>query len=113
MKLPRGAVVRIQLDPKVGHEQGGIRPCVVVTPSDLADAQRYPILAIVPLTSRIGLGPLYPVLQPYPQGLTLPSTALVDQVRSIDKQRVTAMFAPLPALELGRVDDALRRVLGL
>lgn len=31
MKLERGTVVLVELDPTVGHEQRGSRPCVVVS----------------------------------------------------------------------------------
>jgi mRNA interferase MazF len=111
--IARGAVVLVGLDPIVGREQGGTRPCIVVTPSTLVADQRYPILVIVPLTGTLGLGSLYPVLNPYPGGLSKASSALVDQIRAIDKSRVVKHLAPLPPADLTRVDEALRRALGL
>jgi len=109
----RGSVVHIDLNPIVGHEQGGMRPAIVVSPGELANAQRYPIVVVVPLTSKTGLSELYPVVQPYTRGLNKPSTVLVDQIRAIDKQRIRSVVAPLPALEMRRVDEALRKALGL
>lgn len=111
--IPRGAVLMVQLDPTVGHEQQGKRPCIVISPPDLVANQRYPVLVVVPLTGTTSLPPTYPVIQPYPRGLTKASSALVDQVRCIDKQRVVSQFAPLPHADMKRVDEALRRVLGL
>jgi mRNA interferase MazF len=114
VKLPRGSVVTVNLDPSVGHEQGLVRPCVVVTREDVSDQQRFrDVVVIVPVTSKLGLGPLYPVLQPYARGLSKPSTVLVDMIRGVDKQRVVGRLAPLPEPDLKRVDDALRRLLAL
>lgn len=113
MILARGSVVIVALDPTEGHEQRGRRPCIVVSSSDLASMQRYRVLVVVPLTSRQGLGHLYPVVQPYPRGLTVASTVLVDQIRAIDKMRVMSQLAQLPAGELIGIDVALRRVLAL
>ena len=31
MKLNRGSVILLDLDPTVGHEQRGVRPCIVVS----------------------------------------------------------------------------------
>jgi mRNA interferase MazF len=115
VKLPRGSILRVKLDPTSGHEQAGVRPCVVVSREDLADQQRFAdqVIVVVPLTGALGLGRLYPVIQPYPRGLTKPSSALVDMIRGVDKVRVTGTLAPLPDDDLRRLDDALRSLLGL
>jgi hypothetical protein len=59
---------------------------------------------------------MYPVIQPYPHGLTLASTVLIDMIRGIDvkeSRRIVGDLAPLPARDLARVDSALRDFLGL
>jgi mRNA-degrading endonuclease toxin of MazEF toxin-antitoxin module len=86
----------------------------VVSREDLADRHRFRgILVVVPVTSTVGLGPVYPVVQPYARGLQRPSTALVDMIRGIDNERVDGMLAPVPRADLERIDAALRAVLGL
>jgi mRNA-degrading endonuclease toxin of MazEF toxin-antitoxin module len=35
VKLGRGAVVVVELDPSVGHEQRGVRPCIIVSDPDV------------------------------------------------------------------------------
>jgi len=35
--LDRGTVVLIDLDPTVGHEQRGVRPCVIVSAPEITD----------------------------------------------------------------------------
>jgi mRNA interferase MazF len=112
----RGAVLIVNLDPTVGHEQSGKRPCIVVMRKERVARQRFPIVVVVPVTSTGGLDPLYPVVQPYAHGLTRPSTVLIDMIRGIDVKephRLVGALAPLPPPDLRRVDVALRDFLGL
>jgi hypothetical protein len=41
VRLGRGAVVVVELDPAIGREQRGVRPCVVVTDPDVIGDQRF------------------------------------------------------------------------
>ena len=109
----RGALLLVDLDQIAGHEQGGQRPCIVISPRTVVAEQRYPILVIVPVTGTSGLSSLYPVVQPYRDGLTKPSAVLVDQIRAIDPMRVRRRYAPIPAPEMKAVDAALARMLDL
>jgi len=113
VNLERGAVVLVSLDPTVGHEQQGARPCVVVTDPEVTRDQRFPMLAVVPLTGTPGDGALYPALRPGASGLRKPSWALVDQVRAIDKRRVVSVFGVVSPSELTAIDEGLRLFLGL
>lgn len=113
MTLGRGAVILVSLDPTVGHEQRGARPCVAVTDDTVASDQRYPMLAVVPLTGTPGEGALYPPLRPGESGLVKPSWALVDQIRAIDKRRVLRVYGEVCPAELAAIDEGLRLFLGL
>lgn len=62
MTLVRGAVVLLDLDPTIGHEQRGTRPCIVVSDADVIADQRFPLISIVPVTGTSGRGGLYPAL---------------------------------------------------
>ncbi|MBZ5724700.1 MAG: type II toxin-antitoxin system PemK/MazF family toxin [Acidobacteriia bacterium] len=88
MKLGRGAVVVVALDPTVGHEQHGVRPCIVVSDP-------------------------YPPIAPGQSGLTKSSFALIDQLRSIDKRRVRRVFGELAREEIAAIDEGLAAFLGL
>ncbi|MCK6526682.1 type II toxin-antitoxin system PemK/MazF family toxin [Myxococcota bacterium] len=113
MKVDRGTVVLVELDPTLGHEQRGVRPCVAVSDPAVNAAQRYPLVAVVPITGTAGSGALYPRLSPGRSGLVKPSYALVDQVRSVDKRRITRVFGTLSGEELAAVDEGLGLFLGL
>jgi mRNA interferase MazF len=111
--LKRGTVILVSLGPTVGHEQRGARPCVVVTDPSVTEDQRFPMLAVVPLTGTAGEGALYPGLRPGESGLVKPSWALIDRLRTIDKRRVSRVFGIVSRDELAAIDDGLKLFLGL
>jgi mRNA interferase MazF len=113
VRLGRGAVVVVELDPTVGHEQHGVRPCVVVSDPDVISDQRFPLVCVVPLTGTSGEGLLYPPLAPGQSGLAKKSFALIDQLRSIDKRRIRRVFGELAPEEIAAVNEGLAVFLGL
>lgn len=113
MIIERGTVVLIELDPTVGHEQRGTRPCVAVSDPAVNADQRFPLIAVVPVTGTPGAGALYPELSPGKSGLTKTSYALVDHLRSIDKRRIRRMFGRITMVELAALDQGLELFLGL
>jgi mRNA interferase MazF len=113
VNLTRGAIVLVTLDSTRGHEQRGVRPCVIVTDPEVIEDQRFPMVCVVPITKTQGEGALYPSLNPGSSGLLTRSFALVDQVRSIDKRRITKIFGQISDEELNKIDEGLRLFLGL
>ena len=113
MKLHRGAVVVVELDPAAGREQRGVRPCVVVSNPDVIQGQRFPLVCVVPVTGTAGEGLLYPQLAPGASGLTKASFALIDHLRSIDKRRIRRVYGEIAAGEIAAIDDGLTVFLGL
>ena len=99
MNLPRGTLVLVDLEPTLGLA--------------VNDNQRFPLIAVVPVTGTPAQGALYPRLAAGPSGLIKPSTALVDQVRSIDKQRIRQRFGQVSTAELEAIDAGLCLYLGL
>jgi mRNA interferase MazF len=75
--------------------------------------QRFPLIAVVPVTGTAGVGALYPALTPGPSGLLKTSYALVDQLRSVDKTRVIQAFGRVTTSELKSTDFGLQAFLGL
>ena len=113
MNVDRGSVVLVELDPTVGHEQRGVRPCIAVSDPMVNVDQRFPLIAVVPVTGTPGEGALYPRLMPGNSGLTKTSYALIDQVRSIDKRRIRRMYGQVSTGEMAAVEEGLALFLGL
>jgi len=113
VRLARGTVVLVRLDPTHGHEQRGTRPCVLVSDPEASEDQRFPMVCVIPLTGTRGEGALYPRISAGASGLRRDSYALVDQVRAVDKRRVTKIFGPVDPPDLEAIDEGLRLFLGL
>jgi mRNA interferase MazF len=113
VNLSRGTLALIDLDPTVGHEQRGVRPCVIVSDPEVVQAQRFPLLCVLPVTGTPGVGALYPPLEAGQSGLLKGSFAMVDQLRSIDKRRVRRVFGRITGSEMETIDAGLLLYLGL
>ena len=115
MTLARGAIVWLP-EPKstVGHEQQGGRPAIVVSDNVLLNLRFVTMLAVVPLTTAAGLSSsFYPLIVARKGGLQRDATALPDQIRSIDKTRVSRLVGHVTKAEMVALDASLRRFLGL
>jgi mRNA interferase MazF len=74
-----GDLIWTDFDPRIGREQSGRRPALVLSPSDFYRASEFAI--VCPITSRIRPFGTSVVL---PQGLPVSGEVLTSHVRSID-----------------------------
>jgi len=111
--VDRGTVVLVEMNPTVGHEQRGTRPCVAVSDPAVNADQRFPLIAVVPVSGTPGEGALYPELAPGKSGLTKTSYALIDHLRSIDKRRIRRVFGRITKDERTALDQGIELFLGL
>ena len=92
----RGDVFLISLDPTRGDEIQKTRPCVIVSPDELNTHLRTFIVA--PLTTG---GHPYPFRAPCKfQGRS--GYIVVDQIRSVDRERLVRRLGKLSSSALGR-----------
>lgn len=113
VKIARGDVAQVDLNPVVGTEQAGVRPALVVQ-IDRANA-RSPHTIIAPFTSRVPQK-LLPSHVPVPAGvggLTLDSILLCEQIRVIDRRRIVRVLGHLSPPYTDEVAVALRTILGI
>ncbi|QQS00539.1 MAG: type II toxin-antitoxin system PemK/MazF family toxin [Austwickia sp.] len=102
----RGAVYRIDLGRPRGHEQGGRRFGLVVSPSD----SPLSVATVVPTSTSAGPSVHRPQLMVAGE----PTRLLVDQVRSIDVRYIVGEPVDyLVPVELGQVELALAHYLGV
>lgn len=99
----RGEVYLVTLDPTVGAEMQKTRPAVVVSPDELNLALATVI--VVPLTT----GRAYP-FRPLTRVGGKPGVAAVDQVRTVDKRRLSRRVGTLSPAALTSVLAALAEV---
>lgn len=104
----RGDIWWVVLDPVEGSEIRKTRPAVVITADALNRARR--TVVIVPLST--GPEPRPPIVVATPSAGP-GSVAVCDQLRAVDKQRLTRAHGRLSASDFGAVEDGVRRVLNL
>ncbi len=108
----RGEVYYADLDPVQGHEQGGIRPVLVVQ----NDTGNYysPTIIVIAVTRKTLKKPLQPthVVLDDADGLA-PSLFMSEVIRTIDKRRVRGYVGRLTGEQMGQINPALLVSLGL
>lgn len=113
MTISRGDVLRIDLDPTLGSEMKKARPCVVVQ-RDSAN-RTSPVVIVCPFTDAAGRpGNALNIF--VPQGIggtTRDSLVRCNQIRTVDRIRVTEHLGSLPLALMHRIDAGLRLILDL
>ena len=113
MPIRRGDVFWVDLNPVKGSEQAGRRPVVVIQ-NDVGNDVA-PTVIVAPLTTK-SFTKHYPINVHVPRGvagLKENSTALLSQIRTIDKTRLDHKIGHLPAIYMKQVDEAIHISLGL
>ena len=104
----RGEIYWVDLDPTVGSEIAKTRPCLVVS-NDVGNQYSERVI-IAPVTSG-SVSRVYPfeVLIPAGQGgVRTTSKVALDQIRTVDKQRLGRWVGMLPPGLMQAVDQAIR-----
>ncbi len=112
-KIRRGDVFFAELDPVVGSEQGGMRP-VLILQNDIGN-QYSPTTIVAAITGQMSKTklPTHVPLAGRENGLLKNSVILVEQVRTIDKQRLKERICTLDKSIMEQVNSALEISLGL
>ncbi|MCL5287076.1 MAG: type II toxin-antitoxin system PemK/MazF family toxin [Acidobacteria bacterium] len=112
-RVRRGDVFLVSFDPTLGAEIRKTRPALVLQ-NDVGN-DHSPITIVAAISSKFEL-PLYPVevLVKVPEGgLSLDSVVLLNQVRSIDRQRLVRRLGRLKPDTMAKVNTAIQISFGL
>ena len=109
----RGELYLVNFDPTVGAEIKKTRPALVIQ-NDIGN-QYSPITVVAAISSKFDLPP-YPtevVMEPKDSGLPQTSAVVLNQIRSVDRQRFTKLIGKASPEIMERVDWAIGISLGL
>ena len=82
MKIERGEVIRINLNPTEGREpSGNTRPCLVISNTQY-NAKRRGIVVVMPITGT--LRPDVKMMMALPESAKLNGAVIAEQVRTVD-----------------------------
>ena len=96
----------------MGHEQGGTRPCLIVSDNGMNHGLLGQVI-VAPLTSVEKGFPSHVEVSPPEGGLRLPSFIKCEDVRSISHRRLIKRLGAVTMSTMERVEYRLRLLLGL
>lgn len=113
MIVKRGDVFFADLSPVVGSEQGGVRPVLVIQ-NDIGN-RFSPTVIVAAITAQIQKAklPTHVEIEAKLHGFDRDSVILLEQIRTIDKQRLTDKITHLDEEMMDRVNESLQISLGL
>jgi len=111
--VKRGDVFYADLSPVVGSEQGGVRPVLIIQ-NDIGN-RFSPTVIVAAITAQIQKAklPTHVEIEAKTHGMERDSVILLEQIRTIDKQRLTDKITHLDDDTMNKVNDALQISVGL
>lgn len=111
--VQRGDIFYADLSPVVGSEQGGMRPVLIIQ-NDVGN-HHSPTVIVAAITAKIQKPklPTHVGITAKDDGIERDSVILLEQVRTIDKQRLKDRVTHLIASKMAQVDRALTISVGL
>lgn len=108
MQIKRGDIFYADLSPVVGSEQGGIRPVMIIQ-NDVGN-RHSPTVICAAITSKMNKAklPTHVEIDASKYHLVKNSVVLLEQVRTIDKQRLKDFICHVDNKLMNQVDNALR-----
>lgn len=104
MELSQYQIVLVNLDPTVGSEINKTRPCVIISPNEMN--RHLQTVVIAPMTTQS---------RNYPTRIEVRHNqkigwAILDQIRTIDKQRVLKIFDLLSDKEILAIKLVIKEI---
>jgi mRNA interferase MazF len=110
--VKRGDIYYADLSPVIGSEQGGMRPVLII--QNNVGNKYSPTVIVAAITTKIEKGKMPTHVEVgADKGLEKNSVVLLEQIRTIDKQRLRDQVTQLDNKTMTMVDDALAISVGL
>lgn len=108
MQIKRGDIFYADLSPVVGSEQGGIRPVMIIQ-NDVGN-RHSPTVICAAITSKMNKAklPTHIEIDATKYHLVKNSVVLLEQIRTIDKQRLKEYICHVDKKLMQHVDEALK-----
>lgn len=110
--IKRGDVYYAYLDPVIGSEQNGHRPIVVIQ-NDIGNKHSTTTIAAIVTSSQKKKLPTHVHVEDIGSGLSDDSIVMLEQIRTIDKQRLGTMIGHVSDKTMELIEDAALCSLGI
>lgn len=103
MEISQYQIILVNLDPTIGSEIKKTRPCVVISPDEMNKYLKTVVIAPMTTSSK-----------PYPTRIEIEHDnetgwVVVDQIRTIDKQRIIKSFGKLHKSEITGLKSIIKK----
>ncbi|MBO5433870.1 MAG: type II toxin-antitoxin system PemK/MazF family toxin [Clostridia bacterium] len=113
MNIKRGDIYYADLSPVIGSEQGGVRPVLIVQ-NDVGNKYSPTVIAAAITSQQFKTKlPTHISVDAAVCGLSKNSVVLLEQIRTLDKQRLREKMGNLPENDMSRINNALSLSVGL
>lgn len=111
-EIKRGEIYYADLSPTVGSEQGGVRPVLVIQ-NDIGNKYS-PTVIVCAITSKLSKAkiPTHIELESEKYNLPKDSVCLLEQIRTLDKQRLQQKVSCINETKMKEVERAILISLG-
>lgn len=113
VNIKRGDIYYADLSPVIGSEQGGVRPVLIV--QNNVGNKYSPTVIAAAITSQQAKAnlPTHIAINANDSGLAKNSVVLLEQIRTIDKQRLKEKMGSIDNSSMNRVNQAISISFGL
>ena len=120
MKFKTGDIIKVDFSGNLGSEQGGVRPCVII--SDTFKNQNCPVLMVAPITGFAkACADRHVFIQPEDEkpnakgykAIVKESTVLIEQMGKIDKCRIKGFYGRINDEKMKEIKEVIVGFLGL
>jgi mRNA interferase MazF len=103
MEINQYQIILVNLDPTMGSEIKKTRPCVVISPNEMNKYLKTVVIAPMTTSSK-----------PYPTRIEIEHDnklgwVVIDQIRTIDKQRIIKILGQLNKSEFTRLKSIIKK----
>lgn len=108
----RGEIWTADLEPITGHEQGGKRPCLVLS-DDVFNHGPAELVVVLPITSKNREIPIRVALEPPDGGVKVRSYIMPEMIRSISTRRLSRRLGNISPDRMTIVEGHVQALLRL
>ncbi len=105
----RGEIVLVNLNPQRNNEAGKVRPCVIISDSDVNDI--LDLITIIPCTTNLLGEGLFRIPLAKRKGLDKECEVMIEQVRGVSKKRVIESISGVSKKEMEKIEIGIKALL--
>ena len=107
----RGDIVLVNLNPQRNDEAGKIRPCIIVSDSDVNEI--LDLVTVIPCTTNLLGEGLFRILLSIRKGLDRDCEVMIEQIRGVSKKRLIEITSSVTTNEMKKIELGIKALLAL